>query len=230
MRNVVRVNILQLALRFSLVPLLLLITPASYGQTSKEGLSDHRVRNLKVRERNLDLALSKIARRLNVPVGLEIDPGDDTSYEAKISFQFEDAALKDVLDTLVKQEPRYAWRVIDGVINVYPKQGHGGLTEEILETRVQRFQILEGTTLFSIRRSIVELPEVKNKLEAAHISPAIMAFSGIDYAGAGGGFSLNSADLTVREILNQIIKSSSVKYWVISRYGDKNEFILLNFG
>jgi hypothetical protein len=37
------------------------------------------------------------------------------------------------------------------------------------------------------------------------------------------------SNATVREVLNQIIRTSELKFWVVNRFGSNNETFLLNF-
>lgn len=118
---------------------------------------------------------------------------------------------------------------MDGVISFFPKLQRDQFLADLLETRVESYRIDEKTGRWDIRVEITELPEIKAKLQSSDVLPVIGAWSTPDFAEASRGFRMNVHDLTLRELLNQIIRTSDMKRWTIRRYGDRFHYLGLNF-
>jgi hypothetical protein len=194
-----------------------------------ESLADLPVANLYIQETNIHLVLSKIASKYKVPIGLEVSPEDDLLKDSTITIQMGNGTLKDILNEVVNQKPFYTWEAKDGVINVFPKDGNRDpLLQAILETKLERFSIKEGTSRIKFRESVIKSSELQNILEANGVTSENEIFSTRDMTALGRGFSLDVSNTTVRLILNRVIKESETKYWIINRYGVNKQYLLLN--
>jgi hypothetical protein len=213
----------------TLMWMILACAPVSFGQTVSPELPSSGILNLKLKEANVHLALSKLTGCYGAPIGFEFALTDKEPFNGNIEVEMQSGTLGEALDAIVKQDARYEWRVVDGVINVFPKSDRDGVLASILEARVKQFFIKKGASLYQIRTDIVALPEIKSKLEQAKVMPSIEGFFGGDFRPAGRDFSLNASNMQLREIMNQIIRESGVKYWVVNRYGDNNKSLILNF-
>lgn len=171
--------------------------------------------------------LAEAARASGVPVGLE--GARDPDAGPKVSVDIRGGTMRDALEAVVRQDTRYEWRVVDGVINVYPKAGRDDLLPSLLETPVRDFSIVEGTGRKVIQNRMVDLPEVKAKLEAAHVTPRFFVMSNLDVIPVGARFSLAVRDTTLRGLLNRIVRDSTAKFWVLRRDGADGENLILNF-
>lgn len=217
--------------RFALMMLAVLIcAPVCLGQAADaEELLNSPVLNLKVREANLHLALSKLTNCYRVPIGFEFALTDKEPYRGNIEAEMRAGTLREALDLIVKQDGRYEWKVMDGVINVYPKTERDEVLAAILETEVKHFSIKKGTSLFKIRTDIVNLPEIKSRLDEAQVDSTVEGFFGPAFAPAGRDFALEVSGARLRQVMNRIIRESAVKYWVVNRYGENNRQLILNF-
>jgi hypothetical protein len=200
-----------------------------YGQSPGSGLPEQPIRKVKIKEAaNVHLVLSALANEYRVPIGLEV--AEKSQVETEISIDLQGRPLRDVLDAIIEQDPRYEWKVVDGVINVIPKASRDQFLKDLLETRVERFTIDRGTGRFDIRRKITEIPEVRAKLERAGINHGVGGLiTNADFSEAGPDFTLDVSDITVREILNRVIASSETKYWIVNKVTDEDnhaEFIV----
>jgi hypothetical protein len=211
----------------SAICLLICCAQNNLCQDTGEHILNGKVRRLELSDANLHLALSKIASAYNTPIGLEVAKGGSRGPQIKLNVQ--NASLRDVLIALIAQDSWYKWTVVDGVINVFPIADRDEFVEQLLKIHVQQFDIKAGTGIWDIRASITNLPEVKASLESAKLIPSIASFTGADYLEASPGFTLNLSGATVREILNEIIRRSDTKYWVVNRFGDNNELLTINF-
>lgn len=206
---------------------LALAAPSGFGRSKDEALLNRRVRNVRLERANLPVALAAFADEYLIPAGAEYTAG---GWEGpRVSVAVREGTVRDVLDALTAQDPRYEWRVYDGVVNVVPKAGRDELLEAVLSTEVSRFTVEPGTSVSDIKANIVALPEVKAKLDRAKVVVRLGELRGGEFSPPAPDFALRVSNASVRDILNQIVRTSEVKYWVVNRYGDNNEIFLLNF-
>lgn len=197
------------------------------GQDSAPGFLDRPVRDFRIEEGSVGWVLSNAAKTFDVPVGFEGAREPDAG--PRVSVAIRGGTMRDVLDAVIRQDPRYEWRVVDGVINVFPKTSRDDLLASLLATPVREFSIAGGTGRKVIQMRITDLPEVKAKLEAARVTPTYFAVSNLDVIPVGAKFSLTMTDTTVRGLLNRIVRDSTAKFWVLRRDGVSGEDLILNF-
>ena len=191
-----------------------------------QALLNRRVQGLEVRQRNIHLLLTYLSQGYDVPIGLEVAQGGTSSPEIHLNFR--DATLRQVFDAIVAADSRYEWIVDRGVINFRPRVTRDLFLKDLLDTRVSEFRIPGGTNSYDVRVALANLPEIKAKMDGADVTPKISAFTNADSQDLGG-FSMTSSDKTLRDILNQIIKHSELKYWILNRDGSHGERLILNF-
>ncbi len=206
--------------------ILIACVQVSLGQKRPDDMLNRRLEPLAIEADSMAEILSKISGDYGIPIGQE---AATDGQSPTLSVVIQGRSLRDVLDEIVKQDPRYEWKVIDGVINVFPRTKRDLLLANILDQRVQSFTIPKATRLIQIRYAIAAIPEVKELLQQANVTPMDYIAVGGDLVKPGQDFSLNTSDSTVREILNQIIRTSDFKYWIVNRYGKNNEFFIVNF-
>lgn len=209
--------------------------PQSLGQSGNEGLLTKRLQAVKVDDASLHLALSEVASKYRIPIGLETsldrsEIKEDRSEikEGRVVVDMSEGTVEDLLNAIIEAAPGYQWRVVNGVVNVTPKQECDPLLENILATPISALLIKQGASRLSVRTALTDLPEVKARLETANLRPLNLALTSTDFRDLGLSFSLEMKGATVREILNQIIRTSDVKYWLVSRFGKSNEFLIIN--
>jgi len=220
---------MQVFLRLSIIVActVWLSTPVSVGQiNSDEALLSRRIRGVEVRRTNIHLVLSYISESYEVPIGLEVAGEGANNREIYVNLQ--NTTLREVLNTIVAEDSRYEWRVHHGVINFSPRTDRDNFLKEVLDTKVREFSIKKRINSFDLRRDIADLPEVKRKFEEAGVTPAISAFTNADSRDLGE-FRLRTSDTTLRDILNKIIETSELKYWIVNRDGPRGEYVILNF-
>ena len=87
-----------------------------------------------------DAAVRDLATAARVPIGLEKVPGPPLIF--KEGFAATGAPLRLVLDALVTIDPRYEWRVLDGVVVIRPRDGLGRSREPARRPR-RRVRLLD---------------------------------------------------------------------------------------
>lgn len=195
-----------------------------------EELLDLPIKLFRVDARNIHLTLMTISDTYKVPIGLEVSSKDDLLNKRKaLTIHIADGTLRKFLDEVVKQNTLYTWEVRDGVINVFPKTPYRDkLLVEILRTRIHRFSVGNSTSRFNFRESLTKVSEVKNLLLTSGLQFENEVFSSRGIATLGRDFSLEVSDWSLADILNQVVKKSEAKYWVVRRNSNGKEYLLLN--
>jgi hypothetical protein len=197
-----------------------------YGQIQSNDASNQPI-ELHLTNATLIYALSTLAVDYRIPVGLEVSDADHN--EARINITLKNAKLRDVLDSIVKQDKNYRWEIRDGVVNFIPVRSRNEVLKSLLDTRIAHFAPKNGFTPFEIRSSITELPEVKsvlltNKVYAINIDNINGHSVYIDKT-----FNLDVSDMDIRGILNKIVRESAYKLWMVQRYGKNKDGLLISF-
>ena len=216
----------QFSLGISLCWLVMFISTyagATVQQGSEDPLLSQRI-ELHVRKATLMNALITLAVDHRVPIGIEYSPADIN--EPKLDLDTVNASLREILDSIVKQEPLYRWELVDGVVNFMPISGQDPFFETLLNTPISHYDPGKWTIKFQLRDAIENTPEVKELLKSKKVELAKYR----DYVSYPSIYTQKDVDLqmshtTVRRILNRIVKVSEHKSWGIGwRQGEKNVF------
>jgi len=181
---------------------------------------------LYLKNETLSYALGLLSVEHRVPIGI-VNSLEDTG-QAKLNLEFDDGTVKEILNTITKQEPLYRWEFVDGVVNFVPVEQKDPFFESLLNTRVQNFNPGKWTIIYQVRDAIGDIPEVRRLLGLNHKT----LFKYGDYAYYPSIYTKRDVDLsasntTVRGVLNRIIKDSEHKSWCIRwRPGDKDAFMI----
>jgi hypothetical protein len=203
-------------------------SPASTFSGKGESLADLQLENVRIQSQGITSLLSKLARDYDIPVGLEIASNEN---QFDIYFiDFEKGTLSDLLNQFVNQYDRYTWEIQDNVVNVFPKGGSRDIRLDIiLRAEIDSFSIKENTGCFQLADSLIATPEMKNVLESMDITPRGPNFSGFYFPQLGRQFTLNVSHITLRSILNRVIKESPIaKIWHIE-LGNSDRMLSMRF-
>ena len=205
------------------ITLLFLAAPAARGQQADRKVLDQPVSSFAMRGR-IDEILEQLSHKYVVPVGLkEVADGPERMGEP-ITISVRSGNVRSVLNRIVAADPRYKWEETSGVINVMPKED----SDDLLSTMVNDFQI-NGQSRMNLKQAIFDLPEVKSKLESMGVRPLNAE---LITAASKDAFSIPPAvltNVTLRDVLNHIIKHSSSHYWVVSRFGERKDLVIIKF-
>jgi hypothetical protein len=154
--------------------------------------------------------LSAMGPSFGVTIGFEADPLKPNS---EVTVEVRDGLLPDVLNAIVKSEPRYQWREVDGVFEVFPING----TNPFLEITISTVRLSDVTAAEAINQ-LMDLPEVR---------PVVMSMK-LKHRAANTSsraseqkFSINLGRVTLRQALNQIAKESGIRFWIFRKYDDE---------
>jgi hypothetical protein len=177
-------------------------------------LKDVRIEAQTIRGLFSDLSLS-----YRIPVGVEMafDDNDLSTYRLELK----KGTLSELLTKFFTQHDQYAWEIKDGVVRIYPTGNHrDAVVDELLETQIGSLFVEEGSGCSSLEDAIANAAEVKRILKANGVTYRRLNFTGFYIPQLGERFRLDVSNITVRAILNKVIKESPLaKMWVIKRYG-----------
>lgn len=204
-------------------------TLRSFAQDKRREILYLPVRNVHLRAANIGLILSRLSDQHNIPIGFEVATDDDLSITRSITIDIKEGTVEEVLNAIVNQNQIYVWEIRDDVVNVFPRErNRDGLLKEILETRLERISIDKHTSRFNLRQKLCESAAVTKILSHHNVIPDNETFTSRDFGKVGRDFSFVAENISVVTIMNNVIRSSQTKYWIIMRYGDKKQYLVLN--
>lgn len=219
---------------FVLTLVMITATPAvpRLGQsfeTAKQSLVDDSIDNLDLKASSIHLMLSRLSATIKLPIGLEVSPNDDLLIDRKMNLKIQKGTLRTALDSIVKQNPLYTWKIQNGVVNVFPNDpNRDHLIRAVLETKLQRFTIPRGMSRFALRQAVTAMNEVSSVLAQENVHAETQSFMSRDFDPLGRNFSLEISNVSVTELLNRVIRDSQTNYWVVVRQGERKEYFVLN--
>ena len=194
-----------------------------------QDLQSMTIDNLELEASNIHMLLSELSDLKKVPIGVEISPQDELLRKRTIRLQIRHGTLADALNSIVKQNPLYTWKIQDEVVNVFPVDTkRDPLLRDVLETKLERFSIPLGMTRFDLRQTLGKLPAIHTLLTQHKVVPENQSFMSRDFVPLGRRYSLDVSNVSVAALLNQVVRESQTKYWVVSRYGDRKQYFVLN--
>ncbi len=176
---------------------------ASYERLRADILAQ-KIPFLEVRDASIIEAIHTL--KINVPsrwiiFTLEVAPYYGAP-EKNLTLDLRDSSVKDILERLTSQDPRYDYLVIDEtLIHVFPRDAKDD-TGNLLNLKVSHFEISEGRYDLLLKYPLYHIPELQIEYMKRSKSGRIVGSM------MGGGdvpkVSLSLRDVTVREILNHI--------------------------
>ena len=171
----------------------------SGAEILKRGVSQSAIRNEK---RFAKLVVSSF-REAKAPGGIVYSGGLDEN--TPISIQQKTHSFHEVLDALVDVHPGYKWELLDGVVNISPRESE----PPILNTFVPEFHQEKATVAEMVEELELSL-EVQGQAAALGFSRHGQQYDGpISF----DAYKLSCKNFTVREILNEIVRVSGKAIW-----------------
>ena len=199
-----------------------LLFQQTYGQTTNEIL-DQEI-NLDIKKGTLYQVFSALGSLEEIPTGFE--GTTDFNFQTDKIIQIQNGTLREILDSIIKQEPNYTWEIRDGVVNLYPINLRDDNLKTLLETRIKTFSIGKESNRNQISDLIENLEEIKTTLEEKKIRLVVSAWTTRYVTNSATDLEISDADLTT--VLNKIVKRScDSKLWTIHR--DSNGTVFLIF-
>ena len=195
--------------------ILLFCNCLSFGQTAElnksilERKPEKFYLNFLSEPKNLRQFLWSVFDSTNTPAGISLAYNEEP-YEEKYKTQPQDLSLKDMLDSFVKVKPEYNWKETNGVINVFPQNDY-----LILDAQIEEFKGEDYP--WELQKKLIQTPEFQDYLKLRNLIDTIPDpenKKGFFITGFFGKpdprqkISIYLKNSTVREILNEIVRSS----------------------
>jgi hypothetical protein len=214
--------------------LVLVLISSSSGQSKghafDRNVADLSVTNLHIRAENINKLLAHIAYKYGVPISLETAVDENLLKSKDLTVQLRNGRLADVLNLVVKEKPSYVWEATRGIVRVFPKEEfRDPFLETLLAARISQFTVGKATAKLNFREALTRRSELKELLGSYGVRTSNEASHRRDIEPFGGDFSLNLENVSVRSILDKVIKDSRTKYWFIYRDGEHREYLIINF-
>lgn len=171
-------------------------------------------------------ALQEASYKYGVPLGIEADAQGEDAKDISVSIP--QGTVADIFNALVQQAPNYKWVETGGVVNVIPRRQNGN---SVLDIAIARFRATNATP-DAIHSAIISLPEVKawlnqNQLvERGFHTPSILV--GKDGKTDQPRVSLSLKNMTLRQIMDTIVKKSGFHVWFVGRYDDHRQYLSIS--
>jgi len=212
--------------KFILVKLIavgvLLIFPISLFASTKQQETDILDKKVTFRAGSYTASnlLDLLSLKAKAPIGFEEIPCEE---ERKITINITSGKVREILDEFVREDKRYKWVKIKNVINVMPKDTR----DSVLDVKISVFSFT-NIDIDDARIAILESYELKTKLAALNL----IGSNSTDYDGPlrdMSQFSIDLSNVTVRDILNEVLRQGRNRYWKAYRYGDNNKYFTIWF-
>jgi hypothetical protein len=211
----------RLSFIFCLLFLVFGLSNTIFAQTTdsivkEKELSAIKIENERIKAHDLQDLLGKISYYYEIPIGLEIELNETPS---PVYIDFKEGTLSQLLDEIVKHYDDYSWEIKDGAVNVFPKSKYrDDFLKELLDTKIGSFKISEKTTCVGLGRDLVKTAEIDKVLKANNMRFIEQNMSGFYIMTLGEKFTLEASDMTLKEILNKVVKESpTAEHWEIRR-------------
>ncbi|HRH40126.1 MAG TPA: hypothetical protein PKY82_00685 [Pyrinomonadaceae bacterium] len=209
--------------------IIILFSNINFAQESSNILATQ-IQLTKIEGESISAILAKIALTYNIPISFQSRLNYESRRYAKKKIKIpRKDSLRQILNELVKTDPDYTWEESNGIIRFFPKFKEDLIISELLETSIKKIVLDENPSKMYIGDLIFKTPEIKNKLLSNGITK-IQFYYATELFNESLWLKKTAyqfENTKVIEILNRIIKESSKKFWIISRWGAHNEFITL---
>ena len=196
---------------------LLIVFNLALAQEPTRDILKQNVTSLEVTKENSVHVLALLASKYKVPIGVEVSSIDvDRISKDTCITKIKDGNVQEVLEAVIACHTDLRWKMMDGVINVSSISS----SEPFLDTIISDFEIVEKT-IPEIRRAISERPEVKRILSETRSAIDELVLSPGATSDECSQLTFSVHNVTVREILNYIVRTTKKKYWGIIRWGNK---------
>jgi len=189
-----------------------LIVGGTWVNSEAQSFLDLKVDEFVVDKATIEEALAKL-HEYGIRVCLEKVPRPRGSEEKRVSLQLSEVSIRNILDEIVKSDPRYEWEYVTlptgcDLVSVLPK-GAKGDPEDLLNTKVAAFKVDDITIEEAISNIYDFCPELQQRIRYGGRAGSILR--GIPMKGQRRvrKVSLLLENVTLREILNELICMSS---------------------
>ena len=199
--------------------------------SEKHDLANRWLENVRIEEENIAGLFSHLSSAYDIPLGLEIALGNDERSLYRV--HFERGTLADLLTRFVAEHKEYAWKIENGVVSIFPKDGYRDpVLQELLSTEISSFSVKEKTDVSAFGKKLLSAIEVKRILDKNEITYDTGSLGGFYIQQLGQKFSFEVSNTNFKSILDKVITESPVaRSWVVSyKIPTRNLLLRVNSG
>lgn len=176
-------------------------------------------------EGQLSNLLTILSLDYDIPLGLEISSDEQLSDRYRL--ELSEGTVADLMSQIISQNSRYDWLIENGVVNIFPRDKYrDAFVAELLKVRIGRFAIDKDSDCWVLQNDLIKAPEIKAVIDA-HGMQIGTNFTGFYIPKLGRNFSLKVSDITLKTLLNQIVRESPLaRTWII-RADNSSRFLNL---
>lgn len=172
------------------------------------------VENYALSENSFVEALTRVASRFKLPMGIEWTK--DPSAHRPVNLSWKRTTIREVLESVVKSVPGYQFDFRDGVVHVHYPNSRAD-PHNFLNLHVESFELHDEFSFAGNRR----LYELLHPIVSPAQTPSPGAGEAGDYATGVGGkrVTLRIKNVTAREVLDKLAMAGEFKVWVVTFSG-----------
>jgi hypothetical protein len=177
-------------------------------------LATRLIKNVALEGQLWDL-LTRLSLDYDIPLGLEISSDEQLSSHYRI--ELTEGTVADLMRQIINQNEKYDWFIEHGVVNVFPRDKYRDpFLAELLTARLRSFVINKNSDGWTLQNDLNNTPEIKAVIEAHGMKSIGADFTGFYIPQLGRQFSLKVSDITLKALLNRVIRESPLaRTWII---------------
>ena len=188
-------------------------------------LATRSLENVEIEAQSIGALLGKLSLYYDIPIGVEVALNDDERVDYQLDFK--KGSLSDLLNEFVARHDQYTWEIRDSVVNIFPKDKYrDALFRDLMATQIDSFAVKKKTSCLELAKSLAATSEVSKVLAAHGTSYQERSFSGGYFPQVGQNFALDVSNMTLKSMLNKVIKESpAARFWLVTRNNDQTFYL-----
>jgi hypothetical protein len=160
--------------------------------------------------------LGRLSLDYDIPLGLEISSDEQLSNHYRV--ELSEGTIADLMGQIINQNERYDWLIENGVVNIFPRDKYrNALLAELLTVRIGSFTVDKNSDCWALQNDLINIPEIKAVIDAHGMQSYGADFSGFYIPQLGQNFSLTVSDISMKALLNRIIRESPLaRTWIVN--------------
>jgi hypothetical protein len=188
--------------------------------------------NINVEEIKVERVLESLSTVANVPIGFEFIVSKENKNDHLITLNASQEKLSTILNMIIEQISNYKWSFSDGIINICPKV----FSNKILDFQIKEAK-LDNILYAKLGQTILTLPDIaKQSMKAGYVNDLTYfdekeitsLITKYSWQNPKISLSRTFSSVTLRDLLNEMLKSGDAIYWVVRvENGEKKQVSLL---
>lgn len=197
------------------------------ARRAEEPITQIKVKRFEVREALMHQLVWEVSTRYGVPIGFERLADEADTRLVYVSVNMWNTTVGDVLNDICLGDRRYTWELHNGVIHVFPVAHRDPVIVELLNTKIAKVSLNKTVSNEGLRGMVERLPEVAAVFDKHHLMPSVPLR--VDLKPRHFPARIDLTNVTLSEILDELVKQTDSKSWFLSIYGINGALIVIKF-